>query len=166
MAVVVLLALAGSPALAEGETSLPSWEGVYKYRFANAFVGGEKYESENILEIVSIEDAKAYVRARLEFANGHFCSFFGIGRLEADEFIYRARAGSAMGDNCVWSLERTHEEITIHDAGGHCARASCGARGMYQDIAFPAASRRPIRYMPRLKASEQFRRALAESSSD
>jgi hypothetical protein len=52
--------------------------GVYKEQFQNAFVNGEKYPSEDVLEVVPVDSDAAYVRMDLEFSNGHSGRIYGI----------------------------------------------------------------------------------------
>jgi hypothetical protein len=53
----------------ESSVFLGKVAGVYKEQFQNAFVNGEKYPSEDVLEVVPVDDHAAYVRMDLEFAN-------------------------------------------------------------------------------------------------
>jgi hypothetical protein len=166
IALAIATILVGGSGPAEKQFELASWLGVYKHRFDNALSDGTRYESENILEIAAVDEANAYVRADLQFTNGHVCRFYGIAQVEAAKLTYRARAGSAMGDQCVLSLERTGAKLVLHDAEGRCGMRTCGVRGFYERVEFPVASRRRIRYLPRLKASYQFQQAIVEVSRE
>ena len=57
-------------------------EGVYKHRFPNGAINpgkpDDKYESEDVVEIVRYDTSRIYVRAELQFYNGHQCSISGI----------------------------------------------------------------------------------------
>ncbi len=58
----LLMMLAATAGAAE-PTSLPeSMAGVYKHRFANGLVTGEKFQSEDVLEIVPYQAGAAYFR--------------------------------------------------------------------------------------------------------
>jgi hypothetical protein len=141
--------------------------GVYKTKFKNALVGGETYVSENVLEIVPVRGRAAYFRIHLEFYNGHECAISGIAEASVDTLVYR---GPDDIDNhpCVLSLRRARDGIHIYEGeNGACRNQTCGARGGYgfkSDGAadFPVASRRPIRYLPRLLASDEYAKAVKE----
>jgi hypothetical protein len=82
--------------------------GVYKSQFQNAFVNGEKYRSEDILEVVPIDDHAAYVRMDLQFANGHSGSVYGIAIYGKNSLIYdNDKAGD---EHCIveyaWSSDK------------------------------------------------------------
>ena len=51
----------------------------------------------------------------------------------------------------------------LSDEDGSC-QAYCGARGSLSEDSFPLSSRRAIRYLPRLKASSEFKEALDEDA--
>jgi len=141
--------------------------GVYKTRFNNALIGGETYASENILEIVPVRAAAAYFRIHLEFYNGHECAISGVAKVNGDTLVYR---GPDDIDNhpCVLSLRRARDGVHIYEGeNGACRNQTCGARGGYgfkPDGAadFPVTSRRPIRYLPRLLASDEYLKAVKE----
>ena len=139
--------------------------GVYKTRFKNALVGGETYVSENILEIVPTHGRTAYFRVHLEFYNGHECAISGIAEARTDTLVYRG-PDDVDGQPCVLSLRRAHDGVHIYEGeNGACRNQTCGARGGYgftPDGAadFAAASRRPIRYLPRLLASDEYATAV------
>ena len=56
--------------------------------------------------------------------------------------------------------------IAFDDKHGHCRLGTCGNRGMYGSETFKESfkltSRRPIRYMPKLLASQQYLTALKD----
>src|SRR5262245_36685250 len=52
--------------------------GVYKTQFQNGDIDGDKYQSEDVLEVVPVDDQAAYVRMDLEFFNGHSGRIYGI----------------------------------------------------------------------------------------
>src|SRR4030095_822830 len=85
--------------------------GVYKEQFQNAFVNGEKYQSEDVLEVVPVDNDAAYVRIDLEFANGHSGRIYGIAAYGRNSLIYDN--GKAGDEHCVveyfWS---THMCVT------------------------------------------------------
>jgi hypothetical protein len=100
------VALPAAPAarLSESQALLARIAGVYKERFRNEIVSGEKSASENILEVVPVDDAHAYVRMHLEFYNGHLGAIYGIAavanydRTPGCRGYHGARVKSAMTD--------------------------------------------------------------------
>jgi hypothetical protein len=154
--------------VAPGAGGLPALlAGVYKTKFKNALVGGETCVSENVLEIVPVRGRAAYFRIHLEFYNVHECAISGIAEAKADTLVYR---GPDDIDNhpCVLSLRRARDGMHIYEGeNGACRNQTCGARGGYgfkSDGAadFPIASRRPIRYLPRLFASDEYAKAVKD----
>ena len=65
------LAVALSTVALAANVNVDTLAGVYKKTFQNGNISGGKYQSEDILEIVKISPATAYVRTHLEFFNGH-----------------------------------------------------------------------------------------------
>lgn len=146
--------------------SLPAlMAGVYKTKFENALVGGEPYLSENILEIVPTRGRAAYFRIHLEFYNGHECAISGIADARGDTLIYRG-PDDVDGQPCILSLRRARDGVHIYEGeNGACRNQTCGARGGYGFTPngaadFAAATRRPIRYLPRLLASDEYATAI------
>jgi hypothetical protein len=159
------LASSASGSQASGLPALMA--GVHKTKFKNALVGGETYVSENILEIVPVRGRAAYFRIHLEFYNGHECAISGVAEANVGALIYR---GPDDVDNhpCVLSLRRARDGVHIYEGeNGACRSQTCGARGGYgfkPDGAadFPLTSRRPIGYLPRLLASDEYVKAVKE----
>lgn len=152
------------PLPSRGQTAdLHAIAGVYKNRFENAFVSGETFQSEDILEIVELSPAKAYVRLSLHFFNGHTCSFWGVARTHGDRLVYRG--GRSSKEGCELTLRAKEGALVLEDKEGICRASSCGARGYFDGIGFDLGKRRPIRYMDRLRASWQFKEALEEESA-
>jgi hypothetical protein len=136
---------------------------VYKRRFPNATVDGDRYESEDVLEIVRLDADSAYVRSRLEFYNGHSCASWFVARVEGDALVYREPNPPAHRGQCVLTIRRDGEVMRFGDESGACTREFCGARGSYNRRKLPVSSQRPIRYMARLLASRQYAEAMAEA---
>jgi len=160
---VVSVALTSSQALAA--PALDEIAGVYKHRFANADVQGDKYTSEDILEIVPIAPSAAYFRVHLEFFNGHVCDLSGVANWRVDRLVYEGPK-SVDGAPCQLTLAFSSGDVRIFEGeNGACREQTCGARGGYgfnnhQDADFVAGERRPIQYMARLLASSEYREAL------
>jgi len=158
--VIVGAATGGSAAVKPLDPA--SLAGVYKQRFTNGLVTGETFTSEDILEIVPVSNTSAYVRVHLEFYNGHTCSLSGIAHVERQALVYRTDLDYEQPplNRCVLSIERSGDQIMLSDGRNSC-KGFCGVRGSLMNVDFPAASRRPIRYMARLKASPGYRDAVA-----
>jgi hypothetical protein len=164
LALCALLLAPWPGSAADHRLDIRTIEGVYKHRFKNGNVDGETYVSEDVLEVVRVAPDAAYVRAHLDFYNGHICAISGVARVEAGDLVYRTPALQAEGapGECVLRVSPRRDAVSLAD--NFTCREYCGARGMFGGTRFPTASRRPIRYMPRLKASREFTDAMAKYS--
>jgi hypothetical protein len=162
-AAVLFVAIAACTGLALATDITSEWAGVYKERFPNGLVTGETYESENVLEIVRLDAESAYVRATLQFYNGHSCSIYGVARVEGESLVYHVPATPGDRERCMLTLTRVGDAMRFGDANGACQLRSCGARGSFEGIEMPVSSRRRIRYMTRLRASREFAAAIQEA---
>jgi hypothetical protein len=154
-AVILLAAATASP--------LDRMSGRYDRHFKNGTVFGEVYYSDDILEIVPLDRRRAYFRARTNFSNGHSCSIHGVTHVEGSELVYRATSGTfTTGARCEMRLRIVGDSIDLVDANQAC-RQLCGARGGYEGPPeFRLRTRRPIRYLGRLRRSPQYLEALRE----
>lgn len=169
-ALLLLSAALALPALAADDPA-GAIEGVYKRRFMNAINAGpdrpaERYLAEDVVEIVREDPDHVYLRAHLEFANGHMCGVWGIAQREGENFVYRQRQAALPGEApCTLQVSVTPGKIVLDDrdaAGIATCRAQCGARGSLSGYTIERKARRPIRYMNRLKESRQYREAVHE----
>jgi len=135
--------------------------GVYIEGFMNGNMEGGKYWSDDILEIVKLSPNTAYFRTYLAFFNGHQCAIWGVAEVTGQSLVYRNSE-----TQCELHLDAADGKITFYDKDGYCRSGTCGNRGMYGSDTFKESfkltSRRPIRYMPALLASEQYLGALKE----
>ena len=138
--------------------------GRYSYHFRNGDVSGDKYWSDDVLEIVRLDPGRAYFRAELQFFNGHQCSISGIAHSEGGGLVYREPETNADGGHCVLHIRETAKGVRLDD--DHSCQDHCGARGTLNGDDFDRKSRRPITYMDRLKRSSEFRDALAEERGE
>jgi hypothetical protein len=136
--------------------------GVYKVQFQNGDVNGDKYQSEDILEVVPVDDHAAYVRMALEFFNGHSGRIYGIAIYEKNSLIYDN--GQKGEGRCVveyvWSSDKVITKADYDKTPG--CRSYHGARGSLDRAEFPVKRKRTIHYMPRLKDSGEFKAAMDE----
>ena len=163
---IAALAVAGSAALGSlayaAGVNVDAIAGVYKQQFKNGLVSGEKYNSEDILEIVKVSPTSAYIRTHLEFFNGHECNISGVAKAEGDALVYRGDT-DGQGKQCMLSVKVSGGKITMEDQNGACGRETCGARGMYGFKTFDLKKKRAIRYMDKLKKSDEYLDAIDES---
>ena len=154
-----VLSLAGAAAAAP--LRLADVAGVYHREERSQFANGEPYLASSVLEVVPVSPQAAYVRTHLAFANGHFCSTYGVFDLEGPALVRRDPAASEPGKApCVLRLAMKGGRIEFDDGRGTC-QGDCGARGSWDGEGFPLSARRPIRYLPRLLASREYREATA-----
>jgi len=162
LCVALALMLGAGAAFASSITT--DWAGVYKRRFENGMTSGERYESENVLEVVQIDAHSAYIRTRLNFSNGHQCSFYGVAQVEGESLVYREPNPPAYRGQCVLTLSRVDGQMVFSEADdSRCYIGRCGARGAFNRQTLPVSSQRRIRYMDRLLASRQYAEAMQEA---
>lgn len=137
-------------------------DGVYKVKGQHILVTGEKYEAEDVLELVQTSDPRSlYFKTRLNFANGHQCSLFGVAKYrDKGGFVYQADNDDGV---CQMQIKVKNDGLSFNDVDGKCRQQSCGARGGYEGIKFPLSKRRTIRYMQLLKNSEDYKNSLEAS---
>ncbi|MBZ5499853.1 MAG: hypothetical protein LAP85_25930 [Acidobacteriia bacterium] len=149
----------------EGSKLIDRIEGVYKRRFQNTTAAGEKYTSENILEIVRVSEDTVYFRTHIEAYNTSMCSLSGLARYSRKGvlvFVDPQPPFDPLNEPCLLQFEETPKEIRMLDPGHPCARLHCGMRGGFHMQSFPVDARRPIRYMERLKNSREYKEALQQ----
>jgi hypothetical protein len=159
-AAIVLGALALSAQAAD--FNIDAIAGVYKKQFKNGNISGDKYDSEDILEIVKITPASAYVRTHLDFFNGHICDFWGVAKVEDGALTYRATKPNVQDKLCVMRVRVKGGKVALEDQDGACAIGTCGNRGMYNGTTFDLKRKRTIRYMDVLTKSDQYKEAVKE----
>lgn len=175
LVLLVFLSMHAAAADTSAVTAAKAIEGVYKQRFTNGMITpgkapGEQdtpYQSENIVEIVRHDDQHVYVRASLQFYNGHSCSIYGMARHEGDGFVFRdPEPAYDGGQRCTLTVAQSGDAITLTDRvtpdGVATCKSYCGMRGSLSDVALPMASRRTIRYMERLRESREYRQAAKQ----
>ncbi len=160
--VLSLLAGISESSAARADRTVDTLAGRYGSHFRNGDVSGDKYWSDDVVEIVPVGPDAAYVRLELDFFNGHMCWITGIGRVENERIVYDDHGSMSPGEPCVLSVSRRGRDLLIDDGGGTCNVGYCGARGSLSDETLPFSSRRPISYMKRLKASREYKDALKD----
>ena len=98
----------------------------------------EPYQAEDVIEIVPYDADHVYVRAHLDFYNGHSCGIAGMARYEHGVFVYRDTLSLSVAGYppCTLKVGVEHGQLTLTDR------------------------RRTIRYLDRLKASREYKRAV------
>lgn len=155
--VLALLGVAAAPA-----SPVIALAGRYSKHFQNGFVDGSKYWSDDVVEIVPIDATHAYFRAELDFYNGHQCSLNGVARASGTKLVYREKDVTAYGGDkpCTLTISASGKDLLLDDDGGSC-KANCGARGTFSEFRFiPLSSKRPITYLAKLKASDEYKGAV------
>jgi len=143
-------------------------DGVYKKRFTSGMIvpgqsKDEPYPAENIVEIVPYDDKHVYLRAHLDFYNGHTCDISGMAGFEHGAFVYHDPEPPLPKERpCVLRLHVTDKRLMLTDretpdAEATC-RAYCGARGSL-DYEIDRDQRRQIKYLERLRKSKEYRKA-------
>lgn len=124
----------------------------------------DPYTGEDVVEIVPIAPRTAYVRVHLDFTNAHYCAIYGVARAEGDALVYRdPRPAFRNYGRCVLTIRHAGRSLSIDDGElTRCSPGYCGVRGTLSGVTLPYASKRPIRYLSRLKASREYCNALAE----
>jgi len=152
------LAMSGVAASAAAPSLVSSLAGRYSRHFKNGFVTGQRYESDDVVEIVPVDAGHAYLRLNLQFHNGHRCDLSGIARAERDELVYRLPVSKwTDGRQCTISVQRRGRQLRWTD-NNSCA-GYCGATVSLTD-GLPWASRRNISYLKRLRGSSEFHDAM------
>lgn len=145
-------------------SKIKSIEGVYKYRFVNEYADGEKYESEDIVEIVGYSPDAIYFRVELKFANAHSCGIYGIAKYSEGSFIYKEKHGAISGSACTVKISADAKELKITDAIDENSASTCsyhcGARGSLGNYKIDIKKKRKIRYLPIIFESNQYKAAV------
>jgi hypothetical protein len=157
----LVVAALGCCAATGASSPVQTLAGRYSSHFQNGLVDGTSYWSDDVVEIVPVSDDAAYVRAELQFYNGHSCSIAGVAKAQGDALVYRAPVPPDPDDHCVLSVRRKGASLLLDDGDNSC-KSYCGARGSLGDQTLPWKSKRPITYMARLKNSSTSRDALTE----
>lgn len=156
IAILTLAAIAAAPA-----SPVTALAGRYAKHFQNGFVDGSKYWSDDVVEIVPVDATHAYFRADLQFFNGHECNISGVAKAVGGKLVYTEKTPQLdSGPVCKLSISIKGKALVLDDGDGSC-HYYCGARGTLSGFDFiPAASKRPITYMARLKGSAEYKGAI------
>jgi hypothetical protein len=156
-ALVLLLTTSAVAAIAlnTGEVA-----GEYQKRVIIEFNDLPKEPGMNTLKIVRLSERKVYVEAYLNFFNGHTCEFSKVMAVEGHDLLYQGPNGE--GDPCEMRLRFEGGKIVFRDHDGQCRVDACGTRGRFDGMDFSISSRRPVRDMKRILASDAYRDALQE----
>lgn len=173
---VLLCLLLAMPAASAQDAAhlMQKMAGVYKHRFTSGIITPGKgpgeadtpYQAEDVIEIVPYDATHVYVRADLNFYNGHTCGIAGMARYEHGAFVYHDPEPPLAGEAaCTLRVGIDKDELALTDrpmpeAASTC-RAYCGARGSLV-YAIGMDKRRPIRYLERLKNSREYARAIED----
>jgi hypothetical protein len=164
-----VLALAVGDAETKADRLIGNVEGVYKKRFKSGVVNpgqpDDVIDVEDVIELVRHDRTHLYFRARLNFYNGHTCGLWGIASYQDERFVFRS---SEPGEACTLWIGVNGKQLTLTDATGDgpsTCHSYCGARGSFRDYTVGMDKRRPIKYLPRLKASREYKEAVERLGS-
>jgi hypothetical protein len=157
-----LLAVIGGATIAavKSTTAVQRLAGRYSEHFRNGNIDGDKYWSDNVVEIVPIDPSHAYFKISLQFFNGHSCSLHGVARATGAGLDYFGSTKD-YAPGCHMTLRRNGSHVLLDDHDGTC-QSSCGARGGYGGDGLPWNSKRSISYQALIKGSSEYRAALDE----
>ncbi len=166
VAAVILSACAVAGAI--GAESMPPAQffarvaGVYKESLPGR-LGTDGPLSENILEVVPVDEGHAYIRVQLELRRGAMGSIYGIAAYNGrDSLVYDNGKGGS--EQCALALTWTKLAVstlpTLRKTRG--CRDYAAAHGAPDKISFVVARRRDITYLQGLKDSREFKAAMDE----
>ena len=141
-------------------------EGVYKHSFSNGLVSGERYRSEDVIEIMKYSPDAIYFRIALQFFNGHSCGIYGIAKFNKGAFVYQNSEDTSTDQACTLRIRRDNKWLKITDADDaesfSTCRFYCGMRGSLKDYEISMAKKRQIKYRPLILKSRQYLEAVGE----
>ena len=155
-----LMAVACLGAAAPSSSPVDRLSGRYSLHFLNGMMDGSRYWADDVVEIVPVDARHAYANIELEYANGHQCALSGVAAAEGAALVYHEPADGVAEGKCHLSIRHDGKSLRIDDDGGSCF-IYCGARGTLSDVTLPWKSRHAITYLPRLKASSEYSKAIA-----
>lgn len=164
---LLLLALifCAGPSYATPQSFIDRVAGVYKKTFTNGLISGEEFQSEDVFEIVKLSDNTAYINYALFFFNGHTCALSGVAEEKNGKLFYADQSPLNPEGGCTLEISMKGNDLITNDTSDYAkvqqgCNYYCGARGTLENVSFPVKSKREIRYMKRLKNSEEFKEAL------
>lgn len=163
---LILLALA-LPAVAADSPSaklIKDIEGAYEQRIDKPGKPGDKFEVEDRIELLRLNDDSAYVHASLTTPEGHRCTVFGVASYEKGALVYRDPSPPLSGDQCTLSVSLAGDSLRITDRiapkGPSTCRALCTTRSNLGDYSVPLARREKIGNAAKVKASREYAKAI------
>ena len=151
---------------AKSDQILKNIAGVYKIKHRVELMDKPNSydDKEDILEIVPISGVATYVKIRTYFTNAHKCAYQGVFEYKAsNEFIAVSKPYSR--DNiCVLKMTVDAKKIRFFDESPvpYTCQSYCGSRGQLTATDFSNKSKRRIRYLPRLKNSDEYLEAVRD----
>ena len=140
-------------------------EGVYKFQFSSSIVTGEKYQSEDIIEIVKYSDDAIYFRVKLNFENDHRCNIYGIAKYNNGSFIYKEKSNSLPQQACTLKIRPENNVLKLsdlnEDSDSTCI-SYCSARGTLSSYQIGLERKRKIKYMPIILKSAEYQSSVDE----
>lgn len=163
---LILLALA-LPALAADSPSaklIKDIEGSYEQRIDKPGKPGEKFEVDDRIDLLRLDDDSVYVHAGVTTPDGHRCTIYGVASYEKGALVYRDPSPPLSGDQCTLSISVAGDSLRVSDRlapkGPSTCRALCTARGSLGDYSVPLARREKIANPAKLKGSREYAKAI------
>ncbi|MHB0990428.1 MAG: hypothetical protein ACYC0M_04025 [Burkholderiales bacterium] len=172
--ITTVVALTISSAAQASETTDPVKQlaGRFSEHFSNSDVDGDKFWSDNVVEIVPVSANAAYFRIHLEFYNGHLCDLSGVAQASGSGLRYQEpvqvydvhRVGGMKNSQCVLQISKQDDHLLLQESDPDlgCKENYCGVRGGFDGVTLPWKSHRIITYMQKLKTSNEYRDALKQ----
>ncbi len=136
--------------------------GVYKRQFKTGLMvpnrkRDQQITVEDVIELVKVANGKLYFRIELVFYNGHSCSIYGIAHQDENSFVYTP---TGHDESCKLVIKKQSQDLFIDDKD--TCQFACGARASLSEYTIPLTKKRPIKYLPLLLKSEEYKDAIYE----
>jgi hypothetical protein len=145
---------------AKSDQILKNIEGVYKIKHRVELMDKPNSYStqEDILEIVPISRIATYVKIRTYFTNAHKCVYEGVFEYKASNEFIAVSKPIARDDVCILKMTVDDGKIRFFDESpvAYACQSYCGSRGQLTVTDFDHTLKRRIRYLDRLKNSDEY----------
>ena len=172
IATVVALTMPAITQASETTDPVKQFAGRFSEHFPNSDIDGDRFWSDNVVEIVPVSANAAYFRIHLEFFNGHLCDLSGVAqtsgtglRYQESVQVYDVHAvGNMKNSQCVLQISKQDDHLLLQESDPDlgCKENYCGVRGGFDGVTLPWKSHRSITYMQKLKTSNEYRDALKQ----
>lgn len=161
--ILLALALPAFAADSPSATLIKDIEGSYAQRL-DAGKPGQKFQSEDMVELVRHDDRHLYVHAALTTPAGQRCNIAGVAGYENGAFIYRDPNPPLSGDQCTLTISVAAGTLRLSDRRSpkepSTCRALCTGGAILGEYAIPLASKVKTGNPARHKASREYIKAI------